>query len=240
LRFLRFWSSGASLVLLLAASGCGRYFPTPLTPTPQQADGMTVNDDGSITYNLDRLAVTLRPMTDEELNRQVNAGDLSVNPYTFGDLQKSGEDFTPTRFTVFRLQVENYQFPKVRVDPQSSRIVTGNERDYAPLSFGDLYDYFRAHWVGRTGQGRSDFRARTDVLKRTLYPDAYVFSGSDLGGYVVYPRLHDDVRRIDVQLEDVAVRFNYADEPVETVDLSFAFERDVLRGYTPADAVSEN
>lgn len=229
------------LVTLLLLSACGRYFPTALQPAPQQMEGMTVNDDGSVTYNLDRLAITLKPMTDAELNRLVSpSGDASVNPYTFGDLPAPGEDWTPPRFTVFRVQVANYQYPKVRLDPTHASIATANNRDYKALSYGELYEYYKSHWQGRTGQGRVKFRDRTDMLKRTMYPDAIVFSGTDEQGYIVFPLLDQDVRQIRVALTDIAVRFSFADEPVETVDLSFSFQRDIRRGFTPADAVLDN
>ena len=227
------------LAAALLVSACGRYFHTPLEPAAEQAPGMTVNDDGSITYDLDRLAITLKPMTDAELNRLLSpSGDYSTNPYTFGDLEKPGDGFTPQRFTVFRLQVANYQYPKVLIDPMSSQIRTANQRQYAPLSYAELYKYYQAHWQGRTGQGRVEFRNRTDVLKRTLYVGNMVFSGSDEEGYIVFPLLADDVSRIEVDLQDIAVRFDYADNPVETIDLTFAFERDILRGFRPADATS--
>jgi hypothetical protein len=205
---------------------------------------MTANDDGSITYELDGLAITLRPMTDAELNRQFapesTRGASSINPYTFGDWRTPGEDWTPPRFTVFRLEVGNYQFPKVLIDPKMTSMTTANNRRYGSLSYANLYEYYQAYFQGRTGQGRADFRTRTDLLKRTMYSDALVFSGMDGEGYLVFPSLHDDVRRIQVHMKDIALRFNYADLPVETVDLTFSFERDVRRGYTPTDAVIRN
>lgn len=229
------------LATLLLLGACGRYFPTALQPASQQMKGMTVNDDGSVTYNLERLAITLKPMTDAELNRLASpSGDLSVNPYTFGDLAAPGEDWTPPRFTVFRVQVANYQYPKVRLNSANAHITTANSRSYNSLTYAELYNYYKAYWQGRTGQGRMKFRDRTDMLKRTMYPDALVFSGSDEQGYIVFPLLHQDVRQIQVALTDIAVRFNYADEPVETIDLSFSFQRDIRRGFTPTDTVVED
>lgn len=202
---------------------------------------MTVNDDGSVTYDLERLAITLKPMTDEEMNRLASpSGDVSVNPYTFGNLERPGEDWTQPRFTIFRLEVANYQYPKVRIDPAKASITAGNRRQYDPLSFGQLYDYYRSHWVGRTGQGRMDFRDRTDMLNRTLFSTDYIFSGSDADGYIVFPKLDDDVRKVTLDLNGIAIRFDYRDEPVETIDLSFQFDRDILRGNTPGDAVRDN
>jgi hypothetical protein len=227
-----------SLAVLLLVCACGRYFPTALRPSPEQVAGTTVNDDGSITYALDRLAITLKPMTDAELNRMASPSeDTSVNPYTFGESTGLGEDWTPSRFTVFRVQVANYQYPKVKLDPALAQITATNGREYGSMSFAQLYEYYQAHWQGRTGQGRVKFRDRTDMLRRTMFNGNVIFSGSDEEGYLVFPLLDRDVRRIRVDLKDVAVRFNFADEPVESVDLSFAFQRDMRRGFTPADAV---
>ncbi len=237
----RLWILTATV---FAISGCGRYFPTALQPAAGQAEGMTANDDGSITYELDRLAITLRPMTDAELNRQFASesfrGASSVNPYTFGDWSTPGEDWTPPRFTVFRLEVGNYQYPKVMLDPLNASVTTANNRTYGSLSYANLYEYYQAYFQGRTGRARAEFRTRTDLLKRTMYRAALVFSGMDGEGYLVFPLLHDDVRRIVVHIEDVALRFNYADLPVETVDLSFSFERDMRQGYIPMDAIIRN
>ncbi len=229
------------LVAVVLASGCGRYFPTALQPSPEQVAGTSVNDEGSITFTLDRLAITLKPMSDAELNRMASpSGDASLNPYTFGESTALGEDWTPPRFTVFRVQVANYQYPKVQLNPAKAHITAANGRAYDSMSFAQLYEYYQAHWQGRTGLGRVKFRERTDMLKRTLFTGNIIFSGSDEEGYLVFPLLDDDVRQIRVDIEDVAVRFNFVEEPVETVDLRFSFQRGVRRGFTPADAVQEN
>ncbi|MDE2703957.1 MAG: hypothetical protein OXI35_02745, partial [Gemmatimonadota bacterium] len=93
---------------------------------------------------------------------------------------------------------------------------------------------------GRTGQGRKTFQARTDALKRTMYSGALVFSGNEEQGYLVFPVLDDDVRAIQVHIENIVLRFDYADDPVEAIDLSFSFQRDTLQGYDPSAAARIN
>jgi hypothetical protein len=234
------WLVGIMFVTVLG--GCGRYFPQNLQPVAEQVEGMAVNDDGSITYSLDRLAINLKPMTDAELNRQFPAastgGAASVNPYTFGDWKVPGEDWTEPRFTVLQLKLSNYQYPKVVVDPVKATIHSTNNRVYRALTYSQLYDYFRTFWQGRTGQGRVDFKNRTSILRQSMYTEpTTVFSGSEQEGYLVFPALDDDVTKIQLDLEGIAVRFDFSGAAVETIDLSFSFERDVLRGYNLSDAV---
>ena len=58
-----------------------------------------------------------------------------------------------------------------------------------------------------------------------------MFSGEEKSGYLVFPILHEAVREASLHLDDVALRFDYRDEPVEAVDLEFRFHREVERLY---------
>lgn len=222
---------------LLTLGGCGRYFAGPLRPTAQQAPSTQVNDDGSITFTLNRLEISLQPMTDAQLNRQFASASAqeaaSTNPYTFGNWQPASDPWTPPRFAVFRLKVSNYEYPKILIDPLRISIITANHRHYQSFSFGQLYEYYQAYWLGRTGQGREQFKDRTELLRRTLYKADMVFSGQMTEGFVVFPALADDVKQLQVLLEGIVLRFNYADQPAETTRISFSFEREVFRGYQP-------
>jgi len=60
-----------------------------------------------------------------------------------------------------------------------------------------------------------------------------LFSGQEAESYIVFPALDPDVESFVVNVSDVAVRFDYKGEPVETIDLSFRFEREVHKGYQP-------
>jgi hypothetical protein len=77
-------------VLLLPACSY-RYYAEDLTPMNEAEQGAdkTVADDGTVSYSQGRLEISLRPMTDVELNRQFSAyskdGANSRNPYTFGN-----------------------------------------------------------------------------------------------------------------------------------------------------------
>ena len=113
MRIRKLTVSGLLMALyLIVLSGCIsqvglRRFATPPEPTQQQNEGMTVLDNGTIVYSKDRLEVSLQVLEDGFLNRQFaassNQGAESTNPYTFGNWQPWGQDWTPSRFTVVLL-----------------------------------------------------------------------------------------------------------------------------------------
>ena len=126
--------AGGLLAGWLAGACAYRLVPGPLVPLQEdrQGQGSEVADDGTVTYHIERLRISLRPLQDEELNRQFPylsaGGKFSVNPYTYGNWIPEGAARTPTRFTIFMLKVENYAFPKVIVNPQSMHLRAQNGR----------------------------------------------------------------------------------------------------------------
>lgn len=226
-----------SLLLVLTLSSCAyRLVPGPLIPLDEtgQGEGCVVSDDGTVTYHIERLRISLKPMSDEELNRQFadqsSAGGRSTNPYTYGDWTPEGESRVPVRFTVFLLAVENYNYPKVLIHPEKMSVHTQNSRVYDPLGFGVLREYYYPYNRAYAGNAGARFRTRKDLLKGTMYPsDEYVFAGLSEKGYVVFPPLHDDVQRISIHLNQIGLRFDFRDEATHTRDLVFNFEREVHR-----------
>lgn len=203
---------------------------------------MVVHDDGSVAYVFERLDIALRPMTDAELNRSFatksDAGAQSTNPFTFGDWTPPGESFTPQRFTVFLLRVKNYAYPKVKIDPARIELQSSSERLYKALTFLEISEYYRAYALAWAGNYYARMREREDLLRLHLYADKMIFSGQEYEGFIVFPPMPPDVTELSIRVSDVAVRFDYADEPVETLDLTYGFQRDVFRGYQPPAAVS--
>jgi len=202
-------------------------------PEVEQTPGMHVSDDGTVTFIKGRLEISVRPMTDEELNRQfaTNSDDgiFCTNPYTYGNWKDPELGRPPKRFTVFLLKVKNYAYPKIKVDPSRAVIVTTNGRRYPSLGLRDLEEYYRSYIVGYAGNAYRRYEERKDILKKTLYPGDFVFSGQEVSGYLVFPKLHRDVKRLTLWLRDIALRFDYRDEPLETLDIKFLFKRDIKR-----------
>ena len=214
------------LLAVATAWGCSYYFPTgPLEPSEAQGEEMTIADDGSLTFERGRLEVTLRPMTDDELNRLTQAAS-GVTPYTYGDVDfEDGESHS--RFPVFMLRIKNYEFPKVIIDPARIELTATNGRQYWSLNHQQLQAYFRSYAVGYRGNEYSVYQERVDLLNRTMFKADAVFSGQESEGYVVFPILHEDVRSVEVIVHDAAVRFDYRGVPAEKVDITYRLEREV-------------
>ena len=234
-------------VLLAGGTGCAyRYYAEDLKPQSEarQGENRVVADDGTVTFSQGRLEVSLRPMSDTELNRQFanesQDGINSTNPFTFANSKVFLTNETPRRFTVFRLKVSNYEFPKVYLDPKLIYILADNGRKYYALNFEQLNTYHRRYSRGGlTGESQGgvpgneyqEWKARQSILRRTLFPDEQIFSAQEVEGYVVFRPLDHDVDRLTVHVPEVTVRFDFKGDPVETTDVSARFERAIGKIY---------
>ena len=80
------------------------------------------------------------------------------------------------------------------------------------------------------GLGYLRYRERRDLYTQGKYPDdEFCFSGQEVEGYVVFSKIHDDVAEVTVVIPQFGLRYNYRNEPVETIDLSFRFKRDIQK-----------
>ena len=241
---LRQFGLGVLTALAVAGvSGCGYYYYAgDLEPQSGQSEFMSIVDDGTVTFSQNRLEVSMKPMTDDELNRLYPAhsedGPKSTNPFTFGNAEFQGEDEQRRRFTVFRLKVKNYAYPKVRLDPANMAMRTSNQREYWSLGFEQLDTYYRAYAIGYRGNEYHRYQERRDLMRRSMFQTEDVFSGQETEGFIVFEVLHMDVDDITVGITDIVTRFNYAGEPVETMDLTYQFTREIGRVYSDGKRVA--
>ena len=229
----------AIAILLMGLTACA-YRPVAglIKPAPEEEQpgaDMIVADDGSVTYVEGRREIRLRPLSDEELNRQFadysTQGARSVNPYTFANSEFFATGETPSRFTVFRLSVKNYQYPKVRMSGDLV-IESDNGRSYHALNSQQLDRYYRAYAIGYRGNEYGEYKERRSLLQRTMFSFADdIFSGQESDGYVIFEPLADDVHDIHVRVLDIVTRFDYRGEPMEDVDVAYHFKRDIGRRY---------
>jgi len=238
---------------LLLFPGCSyRYYAEDLKPVSEAEQGAnkTVADDGTVSYRQARLEISLRPMTDAELNRQFSAysneGADSRNPYTFGNSTYFRTGDTPQRFTVFRAFISNYEYPKVYLDPKQVYITTANGRKYYALTRDQLSIYYRRYVQGGSGGNapgvsgvaHSVWKERDGILRRTMFIDEQVFSAQESEGFLVFKPLAPDVDELTVHIPDVVVRYDYKGDAVEVVDVEMRFERKIGRIYPDGSKVA--
>lgn len=240
-----------SLALALALlAGCG-YYQIPGRFQPLQAEEqkssaagarMEVYDDGTVSFILNRLEVSVRPMSDEELNRQfptfsndsdVPADAIPTNAFTFGEWKDPRTGKPPQRFSIFKVSVKNYEYPKVKLDPLKTIIHSSNGRTYYPWGRYDFEEYFRRFPLAFNGLGYQRLNERRGMIKRSQYPeDEFCFSGQTTEGYILFPVIHDDVAEIEFEIPALGIRYNFRDEAVEKLDLNFRFKRELRKVKT--------
>ena len=236
--------------ILVAAAlllGCGHYLVPgrfqPLEVAQQQTDvqgsSMKILDDGTVTFVQNRLEVSVRPMDDEEINRQYPAqstnargpaDELPSNPFTYGNWIDPRTGKAPQRLSIFKITVKNYEYPKVKFDPLTVNVESANGRRYYPWGGYDVEEYFRRFPLAFNGLGYMRFDERRDLYNQAKYPDdEFCFSGQEVEGYVVFPKIHDDVAEIAVEIPEFGLRYNFRNEPLETINLRFHFKRDIKK-----------
>ena len=251
---MKTWSTGLAVLLALMLSACGyklgyRHLSGPIKPVEDldRSADFAVGDDGSITFVKDRLEVSLLPMSVDMLNRSLPSNSTTPegfhrpnpyveakNPYTYGDWKPGWEEEKPERFTVFLLRVKNYQYPKVLLYPYSTEITAPNGRRYQAFSQAALAEYYAPYAVGYAGNTFHPSRERLDALNRTLYPEEeMVFSGQETEGNLVFYTLDHDVEDFTVQIKGMVLRFDYRGQPIETIDITYRFTRDVYLARKP-------
>ena len=173
---------------LLCFSACSyRYYAEDLKPMSEAEQGAdkTVADDGTVSYIQGRLEISLRPMTDAELNRQFSAysddGVDSSNPYTFGNSTYFRTGDTPQRFTVFKAFVSNYEYPKVYLDPKKVYITTSNGRKYYALTRKQLEIYYRRYVQSGSGGNAPGVGGNAYYIwkQSSMFVDKQMFSAQE-------------------------------------------------------------
>lgn len=157
----------------------------PLRPASEQAKAMTVADDGTVVFALERFEVSLRPMTAEELSRQFPARGAF-------------------RSTVFRLGVKNYQYPKVGIDLASIVMRSPDGRKWRSLA--------PAHFEGnnRNERLREALFTGDAVFSGQEVSGYLLFTGLDADVRDIQVTVKDAVLRYDYRGEPVqTVDFTY-------------------------------
>ena len=123
------------------------------------------------------------------------------------------------------------------LDPYSIEISVPNGRRYQAFTRLALDEYFSTYARGYAGNTFLPFRERRDVLLRTMYPeDEMIFSGQEREGFIAFAPLASDVEEFELRIEDLVLRFDYRNQPVEKIDIADPFTREVyLAKHRPAE-----
>ena len=149
----------------------------------EQGENKSVADDGTVTYTQGRLEISLRPMTDEELNRQFalllpGRGRLA-QPLHLRQLHlvpHGGDAPALHRLPGLHLQLPVPQgLPRPRV---GIYITTSNGRKYYALTRDQLWIYYHRYVGGGeggnspgvTGNAYSIWAERDAILRSTMLP----------------------------------------------------------------------
>ncbi|MFA6107599.1 MAG: hypothetical protein WDA75_02410 [Candidatus Latescibacterota bacterium] len=199
--------------------------------------GYEASEASAIVYDREGLRITVRHLSDTELNRRypsVSYQDrFAANPFTYGNWRDPRLGYTPNRFTVFEIEVYNPILPKVELFPGEARLRTdqGDEygwysvnREESDRSLEDYYTLIR----GPGGNEQYRFDQRMGIVREELYrPGHQVFKGGTYRGYLVFAPLSDEVKGADLHLKRFATQFDEANDPTQTMDLSFRFTHQV-------------
>ena len=197
----------------------------------------TANEDGSITFDKEELRVTVSYLRDDELNEFYSDVSFqerfSANPFTYGNWRDPDLGYTPSRFTVFEVEVFNPVLPKVELFPDQVQLLTdrgedlpyyGINREESEYSFEDYYTLIR----GPGGNEQYRFDQRMSIVREELYREEHqVFKGGDYSGYISFSALAEGVANVELRVKGFALQFDEANHPTVTVDLVFAFDMKV-------------
>ena len=209
-----------------------------LIPTSSElGEGYTQEEDGTLVYQRQGMKVTIRFVTDQELNAMFpehsNKESASTNPYTYGNWVDPELGYTPNRFTVFKVAVHNHTLPKINLNP--AEVVLTSDRGGRLLSYvreskeiGHLSfeDYYR-ELAGRSGVEENRFAERMGLIRQTLYVDGKVFKGDMKEGFLAFDPLDPRVKKAQLILKDFVLRYDANDWPTELIDLTFPYDRQV-------------
>jgi hypothetical protein len=206
----------------------------------EKATDYTYDEDSRvISYNIGGSSVDVRVMTEQDLNNlfpdDSKAGLYSTNPYTYGNWVDPNLGYTPVRFTTFEVTLRNRTFAKMKINPVEMVLLNDLGEtlhaftfSVAAAKYGNSFeDYYRAR-RGYSGNEYYRYEMRLGMVRGKNYGlDEMVFRGDSYSGLVTFDVLRDEVKRCQLQIKDVAFRFDAFNRPVEVTTPVFNFEHSI-------------
>jgi len=191
----------------------------------------------SISYDIGNSSVSVRYMTDVELNglfpTESSQGYYSINPYTYGNWIDPDIGYTPNRFTVFEVTVVNRAFAKMMIDPVEAVLMTDQGEYYhsyttniASSRYGNSFEDYYKSIRGQSGNEHYRYEMRLGMVRGRNYGlEELVFRGDSYTGLVTFDALRPRVNSARLILNDVVFRFDAFNRPSDTADVVMDFER---------------
>ena len=211
-----------------------------LVPAPEMEnrEGYRVGEDGSVTFDRKGLRITVKYLSDKEMNAQFpdvsHLGKFSVNPFTYGNWRDPTLGYTPNRFTVFLVRVHNPVLPRVKLNPRKAILTTDRAEEltwYTPRREVESKNCFEDYYIlrrGSTGNDMYRYDQRMGIVRQTAYhPEHPVFKGGDYEGYLAFDPLDPRVKKVRLTIRDFILRFDEFDHPSEMTDVEFGFARKI-------------
>lgn len=238
---MKTWGWGTlALLALLVAVGCIRFPPNlryavgvaPQDALLQDAAYYFDPEDSTTVFADEGFRLKLRHLGDPALNREYarfTFREPNLNPFTYGTDRDLDRGYAPPRFTVFEMTVVNQTYPKVRVDPAKMVLHTdrGGEYRYWDVLKRDADNSFEHYYMERRGKGGNEdyyYQERMGLVRQALFRrHTFVFKGDTYSGKVVFAPLHEQVRAVTVEIEDIVLRVDPFDRPKQVTSAAFAF-----------------
>jgi hypothetical protein len=197
----------------------------------------SIDEDGTMNYNLEGVKVAAKYLTDTELNEMFPEDsyrkEFSSNPFTYGNWVDPQLGYTPNRFTVFLVTAYNILLPKVELDPAKTVLLTdtGDEFRYYGVGLADAENNFELYYSptkGWSGNERYIYEQRMGIVRAKLYRrDQKIFRDDKYSGFVVFDLLPEDVKSVEFTINDFIIGFDEADQPTRKVDITYKFDRKI-------------
>ena len=248
-RVLRFAMLMAPIFLAACLSVPRVEYRSALDPKESEREEYSIGDDGVVSYHLEGSRLDVQYMTDPALNGMFpddsKGGELSTNPYTYGDWMDPNVGYVRNRFTVFNIAIYNYTYAKMQLDPLKVILLTdrgGYLESYTVAPVADrksLEGYYRG-LRGISGNEHYRFSKRIGIVRATAYgEDEVIFKGENYSGLVVFDPLHPKVRNVRLILKEFALKFDASGHPIETMDIPFDFSRTVSKEVIAEEELAE-
>lgn len=197
------------------------------------------SDTGTTLFNIGDSVVEVKYLTESDLNalfpEDSSQGIYSTNPYTYGDWVDPDLGYTPNRFTVFDVTVINRAFAKMRVDPVEAVLITDLGEtlhsytfSVAAAKYGNSFENYYRTVRGMSGNEYYRHEMRLGNLRGKNYGlDEVIFRGDSYSGLVSFDKLRDEVKRVQLVIDDIVYRFDAFNRPADVTTATFSFERKI-------------